>query len=51
MEMKNCPRCKGDLYFDRDQYGSYKSCIQCGFMMDIVEPGAGIFGQQDSLKD
>ena len=32
---KNCPRCKGDVMVDRDQYGWYEQCLQCGFMTDL----------------
>ena len=35
LELKACPRCKGDLHTNRDMYGSYKQCIQCGYMNDI----------------
>ena len=34
--LKACPRCRGDLYVDRDFYGQYKQCIQCGHMEDIA---------------
>ena len=34
--LKACPRCRGDLYIDRDFYGQYKQCIQCGFMEDLA---------------
>ena len=34
---KGCPRCSGDLYEDRDQYGPFISCVQCGFSKDIME--------------
>ena len=34
--LKACPRCRGDLYIDRDFYGQYKQCIQCGHMEDIA---------------
>ena len=26
---KACPKCHGDLYSDRDVYGSYVACFQC----------------------
>jgi hypothetical protein len=29
--LKGCPRCKGDLHEDKDKYGSYVSCLQCGY--------------------
>ena len=34
--LKACPRCRGDLYIDRDIYGQYKQCIQCGHMEDLA---------------
>lgn len=30
-----CPRCRGDLTIGQDSYGSFVSCLQCGFMRDI----------------
>ena len=30
-----CPKCHGDLTLNQDGYGSYMSCLQCGFMRDI----------------
>jgi len=43
LRLKSCPRCKkGDVRFDRDQYGWYEYCIQCGYMRDLermVESG------------
>ena len=35
MELKGCPRCKGDLHYNHDAYGAYKECLQCGYMVDI----------------
>ena len=29
------PRCSGDLFEDRDQYGSFITCMQCGFNRDM----------------
>ena len=38
---KSCPRCHGDLTTGQDAYGSFISCLQCGFMRDIdVKRGA-----------
>jgi hypothetical protein len=34
---KICPRCCGDLSEDRDQYGRYISCIQCGHYLTEAE--------------
>jgi hypothetical protein len=31
--IKSCPRClRGDLFHGHDEYGSFKVCIQCGYM-------------------
>jgi hypothetical protein len=29
--LKGCPKCKGDLYSDRDIMGYYRQCLQCGY--------------------
>jgi DNA-directed RNA polymerase subunit M/transcription elongation factor TFIIS len=29
--LKSCPKCKGDLYSDRDIMGYYRQCLQCGY--------------------
>ena len=33
--LKGCPKCRGDLFFEEDFYGSYFRCLQCGLMMDL----------------
>lgn len=36
---KACPRCKGDMAANRDMHGSYRECLQCGYMVDTpAEP-------------
>ncbi len=36
-----CPKCHGDLTMERDVYGAYIHCLQCGLMRDIdVKPAA-----------
>ena len=32
---KACPRCNGDIHINRDIYGTYKQCLNCGNMQDI----------------
>ena len=34
--LKACPRCGGDLTRDRDEYGDYDGCIQCGYVADLA---------------
>ena len=37
LKLKSCPRCKkGDVWVDRDQYGWYEYCIQCGYLRDLI---------------
>ena len=38
LKLKACPRCKGDLHSNRDLYGSYDECLQCGYMKDLEDP-------------
>ena len=28
--LKACPKCGGDLIVERDSYGRYSKCLQCG---------------------
>ncbi len=45
---KACPRCTGDVKLDRDNFGVYAKCLQCGFnrdfktRRDVAEYSAGI---------
>ena len=34
---KACPRCKGDMRRDRDVYGEFMQCLQCGNMVDVMK--------------
>ena len=38
--LKSCPRCKGDMNSNRDMYGEYRECLQCGNMIDIEKPSS-----------
>ena len=38
--LRSCPRCKGDIYPNKDIYGAYKECLQCGYIEDIADEGA-----------
>ena len=33
--LKSCNRCGGDMNSNRDIYGEYRMCMQCGNMIDI----------------
>ena len=35
--MRSCPKCKtGAVGVDRDHYGWYEYCIQCGYIRDLI---------------
>ena len=36
MYLKSCRKCHGDMYLNRDRYGAYLDCLQCGLMLDLV---------------
>jgi hypothetical protein len=36
IKFKACPKCKGDLYLNRDMYGKYLNCFQCGYLKDLT---------------
>jgi len=39
---KSCKKCQGDLSLDRDAYGDFLKCMQCGTLIDVeVENKAG----------
>ena len=37
LRLKSCPRCRGDLLLERDSWGWYEQCIQCGYLHDLQE--------------
>lgn len=42
---KSCPKCHGDLYKDSDVYGTFISCLQCGYYLTQVEEAQEPFSQ------
>ena len=32
---ERCSKCGGNLYIDKDHYGWYEQCLQCGFTCDL----------------
>jgi hypothetical protein len=37
LKLKSCPKCKtGAVGIDRDHYGWYEYCIQCGYVRDLI---------------
>lgn len=45
-KFKSCPRCGGDLFIDKDMYGRFEQCIQCGYTHDLKSPSTS--GQQEA---
>ncbi len=41
LRTRACKRCGGDLSLERDQYGAYVNCIQCGAVWNDLEPIIG----------
>jgi len=35
MKLHACKKCQGALILDKDEFGWYEECIQCGFTRDI----------------
>jgi hypothetical protein len=33
--LKSCPKCKGQLLLEKDNYGLYQQCLQCGYLHDL----------------
>jgi hypothetical protein len=36
LRLNGCRRCHGDLVIEKDEYGWYEKCIQCGYLHDIT---------------
>jgi len=38
LEIEGCPRCKkGKLTLEKDWYGWYEYCLQCGYTRDLPD--------------
>lgn len=35
--LKSCNRCGGDMNSNKDMYGEYRMCLQCGNTVDIPQ--------------
>jgi len=35
MKGKICPRCQGRIFLEKDEYGWYLECLQCGYIYDL----------------
>ena len=35
ISFRKCPRCNGDILLDKDHFGWYIECLQCGYLQDL----------------
>jgi hypothetical protein len=35
MKLHGCKKCQGTLILDKDEFGWYEECIQCGYSRDL----------------
>ena len=33
---RQCPKCGGHVLVERDHYGTYGSCLSCGYFHDVL---------------
>lgn len=48
--LKSCDRCGGDMNSNRDIYGEYRMCLQCGNMIDIPNE-SNLFSIKASVEE
>ncbi len=36
-KLKNCPRCQGDVFIDKDLDGWYEQCLQCSYRRELKD--------------
>ena len=34
-KLETCPKCKGHLILEKDNFGTYQQCLQCGYLHDL----------------
>ncbi|MBI2906338.1 MAG: hypothetical protein HYX92_01640 [Chloroflexi bacterium] len=49
IKLKACVKCNGDVLVERDAYGWYEQCLQCGRLRDLAGP-AETLGQAASSE-
>jgi hypothetical protein len=35
--LKSCPKCRGDMFIDKDRNSWYEECLQCGFSRQLAD--------------
>ena len=36
-KLRSCPRCGGDMFTDKDLYGLFEQCLQCGYVRYLMK--------------
>ncbi|MBI4282699.1 MAG: hypothetical protein HY672_04360 [Chloroflexi bacterium] len=49
--LKCCPRCNGDLYENKDPYGRYVACIQCGYYLSEMDEVVLRYSSQTNTRE
>jgi DNA-directed RNA polymerase subunit M/transcription elongation factor TFIIS len=49
--LSSCPKCKGFLMREKDRYGLYEQCMQCGYIHDLQTVGWVDKLQAEEQKD
>ena len=47
---QSCPKCKGHLMLEKDNYGMYEQCLQCGYIHDLQIVGSFDKQQAEAKK-
>ena len=53
VKTKACKRCRGDLSLERDRYGTYMECIQCGAIYsksDLTHPSTKVANNHQTAE-
>ena len=48
--LKGCNKCGGDLYLEKDRFGSYVSCLQCGGVRLNFDQGDSVAAQAGVME-
>lgn len=55
LKHNSCRRCKGTMGLDRDRYGTFFQCLQCGYIIDMktlpLEPGSELAIKVESSSE
>ena len=50
IQLKSCLKCHGDMYLDKDTYGAFRQCLQCGLMEDSLADGPWLAGAEGGAR-